>query len=140
MTNQKTNTAITFSGTPSSFFVMYVICLVLSLIPFVGIALAFNYQTNWLIKNLQIEGRTLIYKAELGEKFMLMFVGILLTVLTVGIYTFWFVPKVYHFIVEHTAFVDQIAPQSVVDPQTILIDTSITPPPSQPSSPPALIQ
>lgn len=138
-----------FTGSAGSFFTMYVLAVLFLLIPIVGFVFSFNKQTSWMVGNIKVNGRQLAYKASFGEVFVLLLVGLLLTVLTLGIYTFWFVPKVYRFVADHTGYADE-APATTSLPTTPaqpLSNPNATPTPpaatippstgSGPSSPPA---
>lgn len=114
MPPQNTPKHFAFTGTPGSFAVMYIVALLLMIIPFVGFAFSFNYQNKWLLKNIKIDGRNLAYNAGFGEVWVLLFVGIILTVLTFGIYTFWFTPKLYRFVLAHTSYADEVAVEAPV--------------------------
>lgn len=146
MPPQATNKQFEFVGTAGSFFGMYILSLLLMFVPFVGFVFAFNNQNAWLMKNIKVNGRTLAYKAEFGEVFVLMLVGILLAVVTFGIYIFWFVPKLYRFVADHTSYADEAAPAPVApaaDPTPVAAEAFPTTPtvePTAPTSPTNLVQ
>lgn len=146
-----TNKHFEFTGTAGSYFAANLIYILLILVPIVGIAMGFNYWCGWMAKNIKVEGRTLLYKAGLGEAWVMLFVGILLTLITFGIYIFWFFPKLYRFIYGHTTYADEvttspavatapIAPTEVAAPAvpTIVPFTDVTP--SAPTPPTNLVQ
>lgn len=132
MPPQTTSKNFEFTGTAGSFFGMYILSLLLMFVPFVGFVFAFNNQNSWLMKNIKIKGRALYYKAEFGETFVMMLVGLLLVAVTFGIYIFWYVPKVYRFILDHTTYADE-APAGPVAASS----PSPTSTPTTPSTPPA---
>lgn len=120
MPPQTANKQFEFTGNASSFFVMYLVVALLSFIPLVGFAFAFNYQNKWLATNIKVQNRQLTYQATLGEVWVMLVVGLLLTMVTFGIYIFWFVPKVYRFVLDHVHFADEIpaAPVTTALPTT----------------------
>lgn len=132
MPPQNTNKPLAFVGTPSGFFVMYLVGYLLMLVPLVGFAFSFNYMMKWLVANFKVNGQDLQYEASFGETWVMLFVGFLLTLLTVGIYIFWFVPKVYRYVCDHVTVAGTataMAPSPVATPPT---DTM---PPAAPTAP-----
>lgn len=136
-----------FTAGAGSTFVMILVSTLLYYVPFVGFAFAFNYQADWFAKNTKINGQTVTYKAGFGETWVMMFVGILLTLLTLGIYVFWFIPKVYRFAFDHMTLGDAPAEvpssatslpttpaQPVADPTVAPSDTTETVTPEAPAS------
>lgn len=97
---------LTFTGGAGGFFKAWIVSLLVSFIPFIGWAIAFNIMNKWLVGNLSAGDKKLVYKAKLGETFIMLFIGYLLTLVTLGIYLFWFVPKIYRFVAEHTSYDD----------------------------------
>ena len=93
-----------FTGSAGGFFIMFLITGIVSIIPILGWGWAFNYQNKWITENVKINGKKVVYKAGLGEAIVLLLVGVILTLITFGIYTFWFVPKTYRFIASHCSF------------------------------------
>ena len=131
MPPQNTNKPFSFVGTPGGFFVMYLVSYLLMLVPFVGFAFSFNYMMKWLAANFKVNDQDLQYEATLGESWVMLFVGFLLTLVTFGIYTFWFVPKVYRFVCDHITVAGATAPMAapVSTPPTDVM------PPAAPVSP-----
>lgn len=107
-----------FNGTAGGYFVASLVSAVMWYVLLVGWPIAFNFMNGWIIDNLEVNGRKMKYEAEYGETFGLLFVGFLLTLVTLGIYSFWFVPKTYRFVVDHSRYVDE-----AVKPET---ETAIT--------------
>lgn len=132
MPPQSADKPFEFTGSASGFFVMTLVSTLMQLIPFVGFAMAFNYQNEWMVKNTKMNGQNLTYKAELGETWVMLFVGILLIILTLGIYLFWFAPKVYRFVFDHVTVGD---PAEVPSSATSLPTT-----PAQPVADPTVSQ
>ena len=52
-----------FTGSAGSFFVTYLVTILASLVPIIGWAWAFNYQTNWFVSNTKINGKKVSYRA-----------------------------------------------------------------------------
>ncbi len=134
-----------FTGSAGSFFINYLVSNLLSIIPFVGFALGFNYQASWFAANAKVNGKKLAYKAGFGEVWVLLFVGILLTVLTLGIYFFWFAPKVCRFVADHLTIANEAAPASpapaaVTETEPTPIAVSDVTPPAAPTPPAGLVQ
>lgn len=128
-----------FTGTPGSFFSMFAIAVLSLLIPIAGLALSFNRQSSWFVSNIKINGRRLAYKANFSEVLVLLLVGILLTVLTIGIYLFWFVPKMYSFVAGHTSYEDEapVATALPTTPAQPIANPNVAPKPPTGSTPPA---
>lgn len=61
---------------------------------------------GWIVENTEVNGRKLRYEAGYGETLGFLLLGILLIFITLGIYNFWFVPKIYRFVMEHTRYAD----------------------------------
>jgi uncharacterized membrane protein YjgN (DUF898 family) len=99
--------AFEFHGKAGGYFVVFLITLICSYIPILGWPIAFNYGNQWIADNLLIKGRKVKYSAGYGETLVFLLVNVLLLIVTIGIYVFWFVPKQYRFIVDHSSFVDE---------------------------------
>lgn len=106
MPPQTANKQFEFTATPGSTFIMILVSSLLYYVPLVGFAFAFNNQAEWFAKNTKINGQAVTYKAEFSETWVIMFVGILLTLVTFGIYLFWFIPKLYRFAFDHMTLGD----------------------------------
>lgn len=139
MPPQTTTKNFEFTGTAGSFFGMYILSLLLMFVPFVGFVFAFNNQNSWLMKNIKIKGRALFYKAEFGETFVMMLVGLLLVAVTFGIYIFWFVPKIYRFVLDHTSYADE-APVNSVTATPAPSSTPVSSPTPSSTPPAGLVQ
>lgn len=105
-----------FKGTAGSFFVTWLVAALCTYIPFVGPAIALNFVAEWLFKNLEVEGKQMHYSATLGESFKFTFVNALLIIVTLGIYVFWYVPKMYRYILDHVSYADAASPAPVPAP------------------------
>ena len=139
------NKAFEFNGKAGDFFIVYIIVLVSYLIPIFGWPFGFNYMTNWIVDNTTIRGEKIKYSAAYGETLKFLFINTILTMITFGIYTFWFIPKTYRFIANHTQFAGASAPEPVQTAPTPPITPSPMPPPTtipptdSPQSPPTPI-
>ncbi len=107
---QQGNKPFQFSGTPMDYFIVTIVTAVTAYIPIFGWPIAFNYMNKWIMDNLTVDGRKLQYSAGYGEVLGFLFVNILLVMITFGIYIFWFGPKTYRFIADHTTYIDGVAP------------------------------
>jgi len=96
-----------FKGTAGGYFVLVLISIVLAYIPVLGWAYLLNYAADWFAENTLVNGRKVAYKAGYGETLKFMFLNSLLLVVTLGIYMFWFAPKMYRYIAEHTHYLDE---------------------------------
>lgn len=127
------NKPFEFHGTAGGYFVVFIVTIICIYIPFFGWPFAFNFTNNWLAENGAINGRKIKYSAGYWESFKFLLVNMLLLIVTLGIYTFWFVPKEYRYIVDHAEFVDEpvmSAPQvSVPVDQTPIAPVQQTPSP-----------
>lgn len=103
MDNQK---PLEFNGTAGGYFVVFLLSLVLAYIPFFGWAFLMNYVSEWVASNSKVNGRQVIYKAGFGETLKFIFINSLLTFITFGIYTFWFMPKAYRYFTDHVSYLD----------------------------------
>lgn len=104
-----------FKGTAGGYFVLVLISIVLAYIPVLGWTYLLNYAAGWFAENTLVNGRKVAYKAGYGETLKFMFLSSLLLVVTLGIYMFWFAPKMYRYIAEHTHYLDEaVASQSPV--------------------------
>jgi hypothetical protein len=114
-----------FHAGAGSVFVQLLVSELIWFVPIVGFAWSFNYSAAWAAKNTTIDGRKLVYKAGLGETWKFLFVQILLLIITLGIYTFWYLPKVYNYVYDHMSYDDAAAP-------AIADNTAPAMPPAQP--------
>ena len=96
-----------FHGTAGGYFVVFLVTLICAYIPLFGWPIAMNFPLSWIADNATISGRKIKYQAGYGETLKFLFVNLLLTIITFGIYTVWFVPKQYRFIADHAQFVDE---------------------------------
>lgn len=100
--NQK---SFAFNGTAGGFFVTYLVTILCMIVPLIGPALGLNYMLKWLADNVTIRGEKIQYAAGVGETFVFILINALLIAVTLGIYVFWYVPKVYRYIADHVSFV-----------------------------------
>ena len=101
------NKTFAFHGTAGGYFVVFLVTLITTYVPFFGWAFGFNFTNEWIAKNAEINGRKVQYHAGYGETLKFIFVNFLLLIVTLGIYSFWFTPKSYRFIADHMSFVDE---------------------------------
>lgn len=139
MPPQNSNKVLEFTGNAGGFFVMYLVSMLLYLIPLVGFAMSFNYSVKWMAENTKVNGRGLGYKATLGETWVMLFVGILLTVITFGIYIFWFGPKMYRFVYDHVNYADEMGMASTMPAAPAPMPATDVTPPSAPTPPTATL-
>lgn len=97
---------LAFKGSAGGFFVASIVSLVMWYILILGWPVAFNFMNAWIVDNLEVNGRKLKYEAGYGEVLGFLLVNLLLVFITFGIYQFWFVPKAYRFVVDHTRYAD----------------------------------
>ena len=133
MPPQNTNKPLAFVGEPGGFLVMFIVGYILMLIPLVGFAFSFNYMMKWLVANFKVHGQDLKYEATFGETWVMLFVGALLTIITFGIYTIWFVPKVYRYVCDHVTEAGS-SPAAMPASPAPMPTTDVTPP-SAPTPP-----
>jgi uncharacterized membrane protein YjgN (DUF898 family) len=124
--DQGSQKPLEFHGKAGSFFVIFILTLILTYIPLIGWVISFNLMNNWVAKNGTINGRKVKYTATFGQTFVFMLVNLLLVIITLGIYLFWFIPKEYRFIADHIVYDDASAPAAAPVAPTL---------PSSPSSP-----
>lgn len=96
--------ALQFEGKAGGYFVVFLVTWIMSYIPFLGWAFAFNYVANWIVENTTVSGKKLSYDAKYGETLVFILVNVLLLIVTLGIYVFWFVPKMYRYVMDHVSY------------------------------------
>lgn len=97
-----------FNGTAGGYFVVFLVTLIGAYIPIFGWPFAFNFAANWIADNSKVNGKGLKYSAGYGETLVFLLINILLVIITLGIYTFWFVPKMYRYVAAHLSFVGEV--------------------------------
>jgi uncharacterized membrane protein YjgN (DUF898 family) len=153
MENQK---PLQFTSSVSAFFVVYLVCIVACFVPLFGIPFAFNYSSTWLADNLLVNGKKVRYQATYVETLKFIFINLLLTCITFGIYSFWFTVKSYRYMCDHIDYADAqgAAPAAAIPPQPVQASappaaplvqpTTVQPqaptPPQPPTLPPSPIQ
>ncbi|HEU4913819.1 MAG TPA: DUF898 family protein [Candidatus Saccharimonadales bacterium] len=95
-----------FRGKAGGYFVVFLVTAITAYIPIFGWPVSMNYAISWIADNSLIEGRKIRYTAKYGETLKFLLINLLLLIVTLGIYTFWFVPKQYRFIANRIQFVD----------------------------------
>lgn len=101
MENQK---PIEFHATAGSYFVVFLVVGVLTYIPLLGWAFAYNFMAEWVADNGLVNGKKVKYNAGYGETLKFIFVNSLLLLITLGIYIFWFMPKMYTYFANHVSY------------------------------------
>lgn len=112
MNNQK---PLQFQAGALDYFILSVLSIVLAYIPFLGWAFLLNYSGEWFADRTLVTGKKITFKAGFGESLKFVFVNFLLIVITIGIYSFWFYPKMYRYMADHTSFAEDVAVNPVVD-------------------------
>lgn len=136
MQNQK---PLEFHGTAGGYFILFIITLVLMYIPFFGWAFLLNYTSEWLADNSLVNGKKVKYHAGYGESLKFVFINSLLLLITLGIYTFWFYPKLYRYVVDHVGYgVESPESPAPVSPEPPVAPTVFSPPTSPTAPPPAV--
>lgn len=100
-----TSNTITFDGKAGGYFLVFLVTMIFSWIPFLGTAFVLNYSFGWMVNNLTINGKQLRYNATYGEALKFIFINTLLVMITLGIYIFWYAPKAYRFVASHSDFI-----------------------------------
>jgi uncharacterized membrane protein YjgN (DUF898 family) len=122
-----------FKGTAGGYFVVFLVTLIGSYIPLFGWAFVFNFTNNWVAENAVVNGKQVSYKAGYGETLKFIFINLLLILITLGIYTFWFVPKSYRYIADHLEFGGDAAP-AFATVETATQPPAPTPAPTAPAA------
>ena len=119
-----------FEAGALDYFILSIVSLVLVYIPFIGWAILLNYTSGWFADRTKVTGKNIEYKAGFGESLKFVFVNALLLLITLGIYSFWFYPKMYRYIVDHTSFAGTSRVEAPVSPaEPVAPDQSATPAP-----------
>lgn len=100
----ETQKPLQFQASALDYFILTILSVILIYIPFIGWAVLLNYCGSWFADRAQVTGKKIEFKAGFGESLKLVAIGFLLLVITLGIYSFWFYPKVYKYMAEHTHF------------------------------------
>jgi len=98
-----------FNASPATYFVTTVVTALCAYVPFFGWAFGFNYMANWVAQNLRVNGKGVVYQAGYAETLKFVTIGTLLTVVTFGVYIFWFTPKAYRYAADHIQYKDEVA-------------------------------
>ncbi len=95
---------LSFSASALDYFTFSIIAIITAYIPFFGWAFLLNYSGQWFSDRTLVNGQKISYKAGYGESLKFIFVNTLLIIITLGIYSFWFYPKMYSYIVDHISY------------------------------------
>jgi len=119
---------IEFKGTAVGYFLVTILSIVLTYIPILGWAFLLNYVAGWFADNTLVNGKKVAYKATYSESLLFMLVNALLLIVTLGIYLFWFMPKMYRYVVDHTHYLDEpVAAEPVVATDPVAMPTPEAP-------------
>jgi uncharacterized membrane protein YjgN (DUF898 family) len=106
---QPSEKPIQFHGGAGEYFIKNFASIILMYVIIFGWPIAFNLMTGYVVDNLTLNGKKLKYSAGYGEVLVFLLVNILLLIVTLGIWSFWFVPRSYRFIVDHTTIQEAVA-------------------------------
>jgi len=84
----------------SSMFMLYGVMFVLVIIEYIFIF----YLTKMAINNTEFKGKVLEFKGQFGEFISILLFGLLLTIITIGIYSPWFITDLYKFFTRNTNY------------------------------------
>lgn len=129
----ETKKPLEFHATAGAYFILTIISMILAYIPIFGWALLVNYSGDWVAKRTIVNGRKIGFKADYIETLKFVFVGSLLLIITFGIYSFWFVPKMYTYVADHVYYED--APVAAANPVMTAAVPVDAVDPTQPSAP-----
>lgn len=128
-----TQKSFEFNGTAGGYFVVFIVTMIGAYIPIFGWPFAFNFAANWIADNAKVNGKNLKYSAGYGETLIFLLLNILLVIVTLGIYTFWFVPKTYRYVADHLSYAGESAPAATAAPKQPTT-------PVEPAAPKPLVQ
>jgi uncharacterized membrane protein YjgN (DUF898 family) len=100
-----------FKGAPADYFLLTIVTVVFMYVPIFGWAFILNYSAAWIADKTVVNGKQVAYKADYLESLKFVFINALLLFLTFGIYSFWFVPKLYRYVTERIHYVDGASEQ-----------------------------
>jgi hypothetical protein len=93
-----------FRGDVGGFAIVLIVSWAASFIPIIGWVFAFNFSNKWFAENTFVKGQQLSWRASFTDSLVFLVVQFLLLFVTLGIYVFWFGPKMYRFIADHVEF------------------------------------
>jgi len=148
----ETQKPLEFHGTALGYFIVSLLSGILIYIPFFGWALLLNYASGWLADNALVNGKKVTFKAGYGESLGFVSINALLLIVTLGIYIFWFYPKMYRYVADHVQYAGEavaapVAPVGDVmpaaEPMAVSSESTVTPaeataapqPPADPTQP-----
>jgi len=100
---------IEFNGTAGQYLQLILVTLVFMYIPLLGWAFLLNYDAGWFAQHSTINGRAIVFRASYLQTLKFVVVSALLLLITLGIYTICFVPKLYRYLTEHIYYADDTA-------------------------------
>ena len=98
-----------FHGTAGGYFLLTLISIILVYIPVFGWAFLLNYASSWFADNSLVNGKKIAYSAGYGESLVFILKNALLLIVTIGIYSFWFYPKLYRYMADHVSYFEEPA-------------------------------
>ena len=95
---------LSFEASAGSYFVLSIVSLICMYVPFLGWAFLLNYTGEWFAQHSMVNGKKVKYQATFGESLGFVAVNLLLLLITLGIYSFWFYPKLYKYVADHASY------------------------------------
>jgi uncharacterized membrane protein YjgN (DUF898 family) len=92
---------IEFNGTAGTYLQLLIMTLLFVYIPLFGWAFILNYSAGWFAQNTRINGQAIAFRAGYLEALKLVTISAILMIITFGIYSIWFVPKLYRYLTAH---------------------------------------
>ncbi len=126
---------IAFKAGAFDYLILTVLSIILIYIPFLGWAYLLNFSGEWFAKHSKITGKEIAFKAGFGESLKFVSINVVLLLITFGIYSLWFYPKLYRYMAEHVHFAEQSAPQVSEPVLAAPVDPAINPTVAAPSQP-----
>jgi hypothetical protein len=125
-----------FQAGALDYFIYTIVTIVLVYIPIFGWAYLLNYSGSWFSKRALVTGKNVEFNAGYLESLKFVFINVLLLIVTLGIYSFWFYPKMYRYVADHVAFAGEVAAPVEATPVGPVFETPVQPQaPIAPESP-----
>lgn len=125
MDNQK---PLEFKAGALDYFIFAIVSIILIYIPFIGWAILVNFSGSWFAKRAKVTGKDIEFKSGFGENLKLVTVAFLLMIITLGIYSFWFYPKLYRYMADHTQFAGAEPTPTATEPVAVTDEVAPTEP------------
>lgn len=123
-----------FEGGAVDYFILIIVSVIMAYIPIFGWAFLLNFTGSWFSRLTLVNGNKVKFQAGYGEALKFIFINTLLLIITLGIYTFWFVPKSYRYVMNHMHYEGE-EPAATVSPATA--EAAAEPEPAAPTDEPA---